>query len=422
MDPVLATAPTVVKQAADTGLCLDDLLQSSSFLASLRAPTTGLSTMASTSSSALSSSSASSSKSASHTKRVQSFPASVIDVALQSTTVLISLNKDQSAVLHSIARWYSGDSSNMADSNILLVRGVFGSGKSLLLAAVCIFLKYCEQYENERLLAAITSGGGTGRNRARDNQVHISTLVSSNTNVAVDRVLNILVDIGKKHLGEQRDKDEASSPRLALPVVARVGCVTKIDKQLRPYLIATKDHKPTLLRDIALAAKQDTTCGDNSASGKSIDGKSVLEQLMERVKRPDFQAQQSQYLQLADVVGVTCASASSFGSNSNDSTSLANKSFDVLILDEASQMTEPLSLLPIARAKCSKMIVVGDPLQLPPTLIGKKDDNGDSCWLGTTLFDRLARLGYPMITLRTQYRCHPDIANICRYVSLVPLI
>ena len=38
------------------------------------------------------------------------------------------------------------------------------------------------------------------------------------------------------------------------------------------------------------------------------------------------------------------------------------------ILDECSQMTEPMSLLPVVRAKAAHLIAVGDPQQLPPLL------------------------------------------------------
>ena len=33
----------------------------------------------------------------------------------------------------------------------------------------------------------------------------------------------------------------------------------------------------------------------------------------------------------------------------------------VVLLDECSQMTEPLSLLPIKRAACHRLVLVGDP-------------------------------------------------------------
>ena len=66
------------------------------------------------------------------------------------------------------------------------------------------------------------------------------------------------------------------------------------------------------------------------------------------------------------VVGITCASVY------NKASIMATLSnigcFDVLFLDECSQMIEPQSLLPIFASKCSRMILVGDPMQLPPVV------------------------------------------------------
>jgi hypothetical protein len=314
-----------------------------------------------------------------HSRQFQQLPEIAVRQAVKSTMGLFSLNEDQQVVLRSVAAWFT----EVQTANVLLVRGVFGSGKSFLLAAICVFLKLCDQYASNNSVSDTMVPGSV-------NRPPLSTLISSNTNVAVDRILSILVSMG---------------PVSCLPVIARVGCVLKIDKQLRPYLLSTKDHKPSLLRDIAVAAKQT----NNQSPGEGDD--TVLQELLAQVKQPDFAVQQKQLLKLADVVGVTCASAGS--------PVLCGKSFQLCILDEASQMTEPLSLLPLARAKCCKMIVVGDPMQLPPTLVAKQPSptaaaGEDSCWLGTTLFDRLMLLGHPMITLRTQYRCHPDISGICR--------
>jgi superfamily I DNA and/or RNA helicase len=74
-------------------------------------------------------------------------------------------------------------------------------------------------------------------------------------------------------------------------------------------------------------------------------------------------------------------------------------------------MTEPLSLLPITRLKPTKALFLGDPLQLPPTITTPSQT--PSLSLDRTLFERLAESGHTVpIMLRTQYRCHPDIANI----------
>jgi len=109
-----------------------------------------------------------------------------------------------------------------------------------------------------------------------------------------------------------------------------------------------------------------------------------------------------QKLREALVVGVTCA-ASVFPC-------LDNLAFKVHLLDECCQMTEPLSMLPIARFSCEKLILVGDPKQLSPTIQGSEASNMNG--LERTLFDRLTQRGMHPIMLRTQYRCHPMISAI----------
>lgn len=47
-------------------------------------------------------------------------------------------------------------------------------------------------------------------------------------------------------------------------------------------------------------------------------------------------------------------------------------------------------------------VLVGDPLQLPPTVAGPEAENKDS--LDRSMFERLAEAGLTPILLRTQYR------------------
>ncbi|KAI5180654.1 regulator of nonsense transcripts 1 [Nematocida sp. AWRm80] len=98
----------------------------------------------------------------------------------------------------------------------------------------------------------------------------------------------------------------------------------------------------------------------------------------------------------ASLVFSTLSSARSFY--------LSNCLFDVVIVDEACQATEPSTLIPL-RAKPSKLILVGDPQQLPPTVISQAKG------LSYTLFERLSK-SISILLLKVQYRMHPEIAKV----------
>jgi ATP-dependent RNA/DNA helicase IGHMBP2 len=85
---------------------------------------------------------------------------------------------------------------------------------------------------------------------------------------------------------------------------------------------------------------------------------------------------------------------------------LNSERFDLVCLDEASQATEPLSWIPILLAE--KVVMAGDPLQLPPTIHSKEAaDRG----LKTTLMERLQPdlPGNLQTLLRVQYRMNKEI-------------
>ena len=85
---------------------------------------------------------------------------------------------------------------------------------------------------------------------------------------------------------------------------------------------------------------------------------------------------------------------------------ILKKPFDLLIMDEASQATEPLSWVPITQTR--KVIFAGDPLQLPPTIYSEQ---AKTQGLGTTLMERLQRIlpQEAQTLLRIQYRMHETI-------------
>jgi ATP-dependent RNA/DNA helicase IGHMBP2 len=80
--------------------------------------------------------------------------------------------------------------------------------------------------------------------------------------------------------------------------------------------------------------------------------------------------------------------------------------FDWVVMDEASQATEPLSWIPLLKA--GRVVFAGDNMQLPPTLYSREAIKGG---LEVTLFERLQKsLPASLRTmLRVQYRMHETI-------------
>ncbi|PON78563.1 P-loop containing nucleoside triphosphate hydrolase [Parasponia andersonii] len=90
-----------------------------------------------------------------------------------------------------------------------------------------------------------------------------------------------------------------------------------------------------------------------------------------------------------------------------------NTLFDAVVIDEAAQAVEPATLIPLQLLKSNgvKCIMVGDPKQLPATVLS----NVASKFLfECSMFERLQKAGHPVVMLTEQYRMHPEI---CRFPS-----
>jgi len=75
--------------------------------------------------------------------------------------------------------------------------------------------------------------------------------------------------------------------------------------------------------------------------------------------------------------------------------------FDLVLIDEAGQSTEPSCLLPISKGK--KVVLVGDHKQLPPTILSPEAKD-----LSVSLFERMMT-NSRYVLLDTQYRMNPLI-------------
>ena len=81
--------------------------------------------------------------------------------------------------------------------------------------------------------------------------------------------------------------------------------------------------------------------------------------------------------------------------------------FERVLVDEATQATEPATLVPLTRG-CRQLVLVGDHCQLPPTVLSTRAEEEG---LGVPLFSRMVACGVPPCMLDTQYRMHPAIAT-----------
>jgi len=83
---------------------------------------------------------------------------------------------------------------------------------------------------------------------------------------------------------------------------------------------------------------------------------------------------------------------------------LEKRKFRTVLIDEAAQALEPANWIPILKA--SRVVLAGDPLQLPPTL---KSLEAAEKGLRTTLLERAIDQGLPAHLLDIQYRMHEVI-------------
>eukprot|EP00347_Sterkiella_histriomuscorum_P015353 403357339 len=332
----------------------------------------------------------------------------LVEAVRQTTCIQFRLNRDQECVLNEVTKWFlarsktknneqaiddilggletNSQQKNPDDhSNVILVHGAFGCGKSYLLVAIIRFI--C-----------------TLLDQIGDTQVKI--LVCALTNIAVDRILLMLKN------SEFED-------------FARVGSLKKINKHLLKYTHHSASNKKQADKEAIreLEAMMEEIRSSINPNGKM--NQNQYEELMNiqesinHIRSQTIQ-QRIELLMQKRVVGATCASTGF--------EVMKNMQFKIVILDECSQMLEPQSLLPISRFNCRKLIAVGDPLQLPPIISfnfkekklhqqqileeSKNKVRTQNMIPHLPLFVRLMKEQFYCILLRTQYRCHPMIAQI----------
>lgn len=207
-------------------------------------------------------------------------------------------------------------------------------------------------------------------------------LACAASNVAVDNILDGLV--------RERDTDDAQGlkgqrAKEGLKVV-RLGSPAKVQPWLESHTLGALAAKTPIGKKAASLREQ--ARGDYSPRGAAARRQAAG---MERVAS-------EQVLRDADVVCCTCVGAGD--------ELLEGFTFRIACVDEATQAPEPVALIPLTKAVAG--VLVGDQMQLPPTVTSRK---AESCGLGVSLFERLERLGLVPDLLDRQYRMHPALAE-----------
>ncbi|GJD08813.1 Regulator of nonsense transcripts 1 [Galdieria sulphuraria] len=104
-------------------------------------------------------------------------------------------------------------------------------------------------------------------------------------------------------------------------------------------------------------------------------------------------------LESMDVICCTCTTAGD--------RRIAHFRFRAVLIDEATQATEPESLLPLIHG-CKQVVFVGDHCQLGPVVTSK---TAAKAGFGQSLFERLVALGIRPLRLTIQYRMHPSLTE-----------
>ena len=212
-------------------------------------------------------------------------------------------------------------------------------------------------------------------------------LAVADTNAAADNLLNGMLAVGVD--------------------AVRVGQAAKVRPELRHACLEARAEASSLgvqaasLRDQATSLLQRSEQLYLSGSISERDRKELLNESKRLWAAAETRLKSSAQtiLDKAKVVVGTCAAAGDVR--------MKDRTFSVVVIDEATQSTEPSTLIPLMKdTEC--IVMAGDHKQLPPLVLSKEALENK---LDVPLFRRLQDNGMPTLLLDTQYRMHPKIAS-----------
>ncbi|SCZ89810.1 BZ3500_MvSof-1268-A1-R1_Chr1-3g01592 [Microbotryum saponariae] len=311
-------------------------------------------------------------------------------------------------------------------SGFSLIQGPPGTGKTkTIIGLIGAFID-----SRPRVAAPIVVGQPTSE---AHREPLAKILLCAPSNAAVDEVAKRL-----------KDGIRDSSGRLIVPKVVRIGSDSAVDISVKDIFLdelveralsggvsaadAANDSQRRMqsmraevdllraTRDEKLAALQ--AVNDNDVLREELryqlkTTKSQINEISQRLDAEKDKAQQSRRaldaqqrkmrMQVLFDADVICATLSGSG---HDYMAQLPFDFETVIIDEAAQSIELSSLIPL-KYGCRRCILVGDPLQLPPTVISNAAKHAG---YDRSLFVRMMEQGRGPHLLSIQYRMHPHIS------------
>jgi len=216
-------------------------------------------------------------------------------------------------------------------------------------------------------------------------------LVTGPSNISVDILVDRLVNAGVS--------------------VVRVGNISRIDETILSHTLdamVESHHEYNNIKKIKIEA---ASIRKEAFKFKRVFNANVRmerQKLKKEAKDLEMWARDIEDRIVSEILDNTQVIATTLTSSANQE--LNGKIFSTVFLDEASQAMEPACWIAFLKAK--RIIMTGDPLQLPPTV---KSTEAKKKGLDITLLERYIALDYPIKILKIQYRMLTAIAAFSNY-------
>ncbi|XP_004593525.2 probable helicase senataxin [Ochotona princeps] len=309
-------------------------------------------------------------------------------------------------------------------AKICLIHGPPGTGKSKTIVG----LLYCLLTENQR------KGHPDENFNAKIKQNRV--LVCAPSNAAVDELMKKIIlefkekckdkknplgncgDINLVRLGPEKS---INNEVLKFSLDSQVN--HRMKKELPSHVQEMHRRKEFLDRQLDELSRQRALCrGGREAQRRELDEKIARvskerQELASKIKEVQGRPQKTQNIIILESHIICCTLSTSGGLLLESAfRGQGGVPFSCVIVDEAGQSCEVETLTPLIH-RCNKLILVGDPKQLPPTVISMKAqeygyDQSMMARFYKLLEESVERnmIGrLPILQLTVQYRMHPDI-------------